>query len=1091
MLSDAPSEWPKISVVTPSLNQAKYIEQAICSVLDQEYPNLEYILFDGGSTDGSVEIIEKYGDRITFWRSEPDAGQSNAINKGFQRATGELVAWLNCDDIYLPGALKTVAEAYKSQPGAPFYFGEGQRLDEQGNCKSTFFPLEYAKFNRAALIQGLNYILQPATFIYRPALIQAGYLDESLRYGMDTDLWIRLSALGEPVPVHAALAAQREYADTLTSKGMFKRVEELRAIAEKYSGEAATPGYFCYYFDTMHRFARQHPDVYPQAYVEEIESIWNSTAHLLAAFGAHQDGSPIKHRKIGIELRDVSLGISGGIAPLLKGVLGSMFLCYPNCEFYLFGTIYNQTLFPSPPKNVHCLSIPTSRFDLEINRIVRQENITVLFRSYPALLNLELALSNQVFFIPDIQHEVYPEFFTPQVLEARQRAFHQTMQGASAIGTLTGFSRKTISEHPDNRCQDIFLMPPAIDPDDTTSEAAGLHPEEIALLPQHEYFYFPGNLWPHKNHRRTLQAFETFLKQADRPMEMILTGHPEGWPTLKAEFPELPVRHLGFVRPAFVRYLYEHAVALVFFSLYEGFGIPLLEAFKIGTPVICSNVTCLPEVGGDAVLSCDPTDIEAMSQLMMRITQEKELRMELAARGKARLDDYSWEKSAHALMSAIQRAPKKRPGLKHPLPLVSIITPSYNQGRFLRRTIESVLTQSYPNIEYIVMDGKSTDESVEILKSYGDRFAWVSEADQGQFDAINKGFARSHGEILGFLNSDDTLMPDAIEAVVHYFQEHPEIDMVYGRAYYTDENDRITGMYATDEYSFSRLVWDNCVCQPAAFWRRCIADRVGEFDSSLRMVGDMDYWLRIAKAGGLIAHIHNILACSRLHSDAKTVTSRGVSIAEVFQVSQKHAGTVSLSYFRSLWHYRVWEEPNGRYRFLRHIPHSFPIMAEIHYAIYHRQFPASLKPRNLLGSIKRYLRRISTNRWSFGRPLVRWYRASHFIVSPAKPVFGLFSDNWLGPVFQVYILRKTAGATLYLRGIPTKDMLLNVRVEDRPSQTLELHSDEPIKIPVEADPGDRVVFYFQDSMRDSAGRNLSFLVQDTNLFIEQDLSFMN
>src|SRR5262245_32047801 len=121
--------WPKISIITPSYNQAHFLETCITSVLSQEYSDLEYIIIDGGSTDGSVEIIKKYENQITFWVSEPDEGQSHAINKGFQRATGAIVAWLNSDDFYLPGALTAVAEAHRSAPHASFYFGDGWRVD--------------------------------------------------------------------------------------------------------------------------------------------------------------------------------------------------------------------------------------------------------------------------------------------------------------------------------------------------------------------------------------------------------------------------------------------------------------------------------------------------------------------------------------------------------------------------------------------------------------------------------------------------------------------------------------------------------------------------------------------------------------------------------------------------------------------------------------------------------------------------------------------------------------------------------------------------------------------------------------------------
>jgi glycosyltransferase involved in cell wall biosynthesis len=290
----AGQNWPKISIVTPSFNQGIYLEDCIRSILDQEYPNLEYFIIDGESSDESVHIIREYESRLSGWVSEPDQGQSDAINKGLKWASGDLVAWLNADDYYLPGALQTIAQAYKQYPGAPFYFGDGLRVDEKKSQKKNFFPDGSVSFDRPALINGLNYILQPATFIRRLALEEAGYLDINLHYSMDTDLWIRLSARGEPVPIQVVLAASREHGSTKTATGSFKRLEELRLVAEKHSGTPITPGYLCYFLDTLERYTREHEADYPSSYRETLLVFWTVTANLLAQYNARPDGFPIQ-----------------------------------------------------------------------------------------------------------------------------------------------------------------------------------------------------------------------------------------------------------------------------------------------------------------------------------------------------------------------------------------------------------------------------------------------------------------------------------------------------------------------------------------------------------------------------------------------------------------------------------------------------------------------------------------------------------------------------------------------------------------------------------------------------------------------------
>ncbi len=180
------SVWPKISVVTPSFNQADYIEETIRSVLLQGYPNLEYIIIDGGSTDGSVEIIRKYEPWLSYWVSERDRGQSHAINKGFEIATGDILAWLNSDDLYLPCALADVAKVFVRHD-VDFLHGKSLLLDPTGKVRSQAlrFPEENMPYLR-------NWVSQQSSFWTRDVWEKTGPLDESLNLCMDRDFWLRI-----------------------------------------------------------------------------------------------------------------------------------------------------------------------------------------------------------------------------------------------------------------------------------------------------------------------------------------------------------------------------------------------------------------------------------------------------------------------------------------------------------------------------------------------------------------------------------------------------------------------------------------------------------------------------------------------------------------------------------------------------------------------------------------------------------------------------------------------------------------------------------------------------------------------------------
>jgi glycosyltransferase involved in cell wall biosynthesis len=225
--------------------------------------------------------------------------------------------------------------------------------------------------------------------------------------------------------------------------------------------------------------------------------------------------------------------------------------------------------------------------------------------------------------------------------------------------------------------------------------------------------------------------------------------------------------------------------------------------------------------------------------------------------------------------------------------LVTVVTPSFNQGRFIRATIESVLAQDYAHLQYLVMDGGSTDETLDILKSYGSRFEWVSESDRGQAHAINKGWQRGKGEVLAWLNSDDVWLPGAVSRAVRYLVEHPACGMVHGEADFVDEEGRVVRRYPTYPFSAERIREECTVCQPTAFIRRTALDRVGYLNESLHYCMDHEYWIRLSRSFA-IGSLPDRLAQSRWHASCKTVKSRVASQREVLDMLHKQYGCVRL-----------------------------------------------------------------------------------------------------------------------------------------------------------------------------------------------------
>lgn len=210
---------PLVSIITPSYNQAAYLEATIQSVLGQDYPNLEYIVVDGGSSDGSPAIIEKYADRLAWWTAEPDQGQADAINKGLRRATGEVVAWLNSDDIYLPGAVEQAAAALQAGPALGLVYGDLRSIDAAGK---HFHTIRFQQYDLGDLL-AFRIIGQPAVFMRREVLMQTELLSLKYHYLLDHHLWVQMAAKAgmQYIPQEWAAARHHSQAKNISQAAGF------------------------------------------------------------------------------------------------------------------------------------------------------------------------------------------------------------------------------------------------------------------------------------------------------------------------------------------------------------------------------------------------------------------------------------------------------------------------------------------------------------------------------------------------------------------------------------------------------------------------------------------------------------------------------------------------------------------------------------------------------------------------------------------------------------------------------------------------------------------------------------------------------
>jgi glycosyltransferase involved in cell wall biosynthesis len=223
---------------------------------------------------------------------------------------------------------------------------------------------------------------------------------------------------------------------------------------------------------------------------------------------------------------------------------------------------------------------------------------------------------------------------------------------------------------------------------------------------------------------------------------------------------------------------------------------------------------------------------------------------------------------------------------------VSIVTPSYNQGQFIERTLQSVAAQDGAEIEHVVFDGGSSDNTVAVLEAFSSTVRWVSKKDKGQTDAVNQGICATDGEVIGWLNSDDIYYPGAVARVVAFFEQNPDVDVVYGLADHIDLDDHAFENYPTESWNLERLKETCFICQPALFLRRRVIAQHGLLDESLNYCMDYAYWLRLGKAGVRFALLPAKLAGSRLYADNKTLGARVNVHAEINDMFSQMFGKV-------------------------------------------------------------------------------------------------------------------------------------------------------------------------------------------------------
>lgn len=591
--------------------------------------------------------------------------------------------------------------------------------------------------------------------------------------------------------------------------------------------------------------------------------------------------------RIAINLRQFHKGKIGGMENYVRNIIRG--LNRHDLTIWVHHDEVNNVRQFAPAAAIHGISHETGLS--EIRAALRPEKFDLFFCPLLVLEPLVVGIPTAVM-MPDIQHEFYPEFFDASVLNWRRENYGPAARNSDVLFTLSEHAKQTIVDTYGASASKI--LPIHLDADDEFRDPAP--PPDSLQLPAN-YLYFPANFWPHKNHDNVLEALRIAIS-GGADIDLVLTGAPDGSERVLARAASLGlasrVHYLGYVAKELVPAIYRRARALLFASRFEGFGIPILEAFYCRTAVITSSAGSCVEVAGDAALLVDPESPASIADGIKRLLGDGALERDLVAKGAERVKRFSWasaiERTERAFAELVARPRAARVEITE-WPIIGVVTPTFNMAHFLEESIQSVLSQGYDKLDYVVLDGGSRDGSVEILRRYEHRLRWVSERDGGQAAAINKGWHMTHGEIFAFLNADDTYLPGALTAVARHFRSTPNAGLIYGEAFHVDVKGEIIDRYPTRPFSYDDLAEQCIICQPAAFLARETYVEAGMLNSSLHFALDYDLWLRVAKRYP-VRKVDDFLATSRMHMDNKTLSNRRRVFQEILGAVKAHYGYV-------------------------------------------------------------------------------------------------------------------------------------------------------------------------------------------------------
>lgn len=621
----------------------------------------------------------------------------------------------------------------------------------------------------------------------------------------------------------------------------------------------------------------------------------------------------LTNKTIAIDLTPILTGGDNGGAKILAiELIKEMAKIMPECKFIVFTSDRSHDELTHQLQTVNlelkCVNLTSADGLKKLDCVASEINFDLLFCPFTSPVYHKEGVPT-VSVILDIQYQYYPHFFSEEDRKHRRSFFIETCEKADQIITISDYVKQTVIEHAPSdvsqKIETIYIgLANRLPSIDVTIQNKLL---ETHALEKNQYLLYPANYWKHKNHEILLTAFAMYLHQYPKTtLKLVCTGAPgERQEYLKSITVKMGIQDkvifAGFLSNEEFSALFDGCKAIIYPSLFEGFGMPILEALANAKPVLCCNVTSVPEIAGrEGAVYFDPripTEIVAAIECLEFNSAIIQKNVEYGLRRAEEIGNVT--QMAESYLDVFAKVLVEDALAKNKLkPTMTVITPSYNQRQFIERTIESVLSQDIAELEYLVVDGGSKDKTIDVLNQYKGKIRWISEPDKGQTDAINKGIQQTTGEIIGWLNSDDIYYSGTLRRVQQFFAHNPRVDILYGNANHIDVDDNIIEPYYNEAWNVERLKEVCFISQPSVFLRRTLIEKYGLLKEDLNYCMDYEYWLRLALAGVKFHWLRETLAATRMHKDTKTLGARWQVHAEINKMLKHKIGYVPMNWLK-------------------------------------------------------------------------------------------------------------------------------------------------------------------------------------------------